>query len=423
MAPFKRCQEKGCKTSPRCKHWYHLKVKDGDVLERGPVTQFWKLLRPDAAGRVELPRTLAEALKLEDALRVWVKDGRPALNPTFAAPEGADGAATMAVAPSPVNVTIRDAAVEYQKEHIARAKDNSAKTTFARILADYGNEGISILLDRRVLRGFVAELEDGDASAGTVNRYLMRWSHFLSWCRAEYHLAGDSPFYHKQNSPMGIRKRKEEARKRTLRLDPVNEEEALIDAAKELNDGMMMLGRIYCAIDCGPRRGEMLQLRYEDVKTNHEGVKGYTLHFRASTTKSGKERYVAVKSQRLGDWLAGRMRARAAFIFGNADGSRLDAFRVDWENLQIAAGLVKGHYETRKSGEHYGAWVTDYDADLRWHDLRHECGTRLMQNGVSASTVMETLGHCDLETTQRYMNPSFKSNADQLAAAHKRIGV
>jgi integrase len=416
--------EKGCKTSPRCNHWYHLKVKDGNVLERGPVTQFWKLLRPDPkTGLVALPRTEKDAIRLEDALRVWVKDGRPELRPTFAPPEGADVKASMDVKPSPVDVTINAAAVAYRKDHITDSKDNSAKTTFDRIVKDYGEMNISQLLDRRSLRGFVAELEDEDASDGTINRYTARWSHFLNWCRAEYKLTGESPFYHKHNSPMGLKKRKEEPRKRRLRTDPIDEEQALIAAAKELGDGQMMLGRLYCAIDCGPRRGEMLQLRDEDVKVNYEGHQGYTLHFRASTTKSGIERYVAVTSERLTDWLAGRKRLRAAFVFGNADGSRVDSFRVDWENLQIAAGLLKGHYETRKAGEHYGAWVTDVDADLRWHDLRHECGTRLMQNGASPATVMETLGHTRLETTQLYVNPGFKSNAAQLAAAHKKLGV
>jgi site-specific recombinase XerD len=49
------------------------------------------------------------------------------------------------------------------------------------------------------------------------------------------------------------------------------------------------------------------------------------------------------------------------------------------------------------------------DGDLRWHDLRHECGSRLAERGVDVRKVQELLGHATLTTTQRYFNTSVEA--------------
>ena len=46
------------------------------------------------------------------------------------------------------------------------------------------------------------------------------------------------------------------------------------------------------------------------------------------------------------------------------------------------------------------------DSDLKWHDLRHECGSRLAERGVDVRKVQELLGHANITTTQRYFNTS-----------------
>lgn len=43
--------------------------------------------------------------------------------------------------------------------------------------------------------------------------------------------------------------------------------------------------------------------------------------------------------------------------------------------------------------------------DLRFHDLRHTVGTRLVANGADLQTVKEYLAHSSLTTTQRYTHP------------------
>jgi len=42
--------------------------------------------------------------------------------------------------------------------------------------------------------------------------------------------------------------------------------------------------------------------------------------------------------------------------------------------------------------------------DLRWHDLRHEYASRLVERGVPLSQVRDLLGHASIVTTERYDN-------------------
>jgi hypothetical protein len=42
--------------------------------------------------------------------------------------------------------------------------------------------------------------------------------------------------------------------------------------------------------------------------------------------------------------------------------------------------------------------------DLRWHDLRHEHASRLVELGVPLSQVRDLLGHASITTTERYDN-------------------
>jgi hypothetical protein len=56
-------------------------------------------------------------------------------------------------------------------------------------------------------------------------------------------------------------------------------------------------------------------------------------------------------------------------------------------------------------------------ADLRWHDLRHEYASRLVEKGVPLSQVRDLLGHASIVTTERYDN----QKPEALMAAAKRL--
>jgi hypothetical protein len=59
--------------------------------------------------------------------------------------------------------------------------------------------------------------------------------------------------------------------------------------------------------------------------------------------------------------------------------------------------------------------VEAIDGDLRWHDLRHECGSRLGDRGMGVRR-QELIGHAQLTTTLRYMN----TNMAAVGAAMKK---
>jgi integrase/recombinase XerD len=44
------------------------------------------------------------------------------------------------------------------------------------------------------------------------------------------------------------------------------------------------------------------------------------------------------------------------------------------------------------------------ELDLHWHDLRHECASRWLEDGLDVREIQVLLGHAKLEVTQRYLN-------------------
>ena len=418
MAFYKRCHEKGCdKSGPRCKHPWYLELMIDGVRERGPVTKYAHLLPPRADGLPRKVTSADELRELESYVVIWVKQGRPGRPPT---PGGGIGGGT----PTPGGGThkpegdageprtVADACDAYQKGHVAGMADKGAASIVRRIKREQGDEPIARLFDRRALRDFLADVEE-ESSAVNSNRHLSRWSHLLTWCCAEYQLKGDSPFFHKTQNPTGIRKQREgSGRKREL---TPSEERALRKALAAFDDGGMMLARFDCALDCALRRGEMLALRCEDVIRDKGGVR---FRIRWGTAKSRRERIVPVTSPRLLAWLKTR---RWGFVFGQLDGSRLDSFRTDWDQILINAGIDDGKWEQRETakGQRYGHWVRTVDGDLHWHDLRHEGATRLAAKGTPPHELQALLGHADLSTTQVYLT----ANVSSLAANMRRAQV
>ena len=59
--------------------------------------------------------------------------------------------------------------------------------------------------------------------------------------------------------------------------------------------------------------------------------------------------------------------------------------------------------------------------DLRWHDLRHEYASRLVEHGVPLARVRDLLGHASFTTTERYDNQTMANL--QIAAAKLERGL
>jgi integrase len=403
----KRCIEKGCDGRRNCGHQYHVQGWVKGVRIKGPVGN-WAFLLPPLA---KLPTTAEGFRDFESLLRVWVAQGQPKPTTMTISDDDDDAAA---------GATIRDLCDKYQKKHLPTMTCKATPGHIARIKEQFGHEPLAWLCNQVALSDFLDELvEEAQARSScnpfsTHDAYIRRLSHLLTFARLHFRLKGDSPFRHKQLNPNGIAKRSDAAaRNRTL--EPW-EEQGLVDYFTTLDDDGMMLGRFYCALDCGPRRGEMMEVTKRDLKWNYQG-EGLYIVLRAETTKSGKERALPVTSKRLTEFL--EKRKFKDFTFGTADGQHRESlyrFRGHWENALLHAKIDKGEWDGH-------TWKRTADGDLHWHDLRHEYATRLHNRGMSTRKLQELLGHHSIEVTERYLNIANKDIRSEQAAIQASMGL
>ena len=95
-------------------------------------------------------------------------------------------------------------------------------------------------------------------------------------------------------------------------------------------------------------------------------------------------------------------------MFGDEVGERVMDFRGSWTKLLVAAGITD-----KKKGT---------DGDLHWHDLRHECGSRLAEQGVPVHEIQYLLGHASLVTTQRYLNATEEALRKSVKVLEQQVG-
>ena len=177
---------------------------------------------------------------------------------------------------------------------------------------------------------------------------------------------------------------------------------ALVRAAASDQDGAVYLTAAFT----GLRLGELLALRWRDVD-----FAGSTIRVRASwagsaltTPKSGKVRAVPMAPDvasalgRLGrreNWVG-----EDDLVFAGEGGDHLDAsaLRRRYKAALAAAAL----------------------RPLRFHDLRHTFGTRMIAK-ADIRRVQEWMGHADIQTTMRYLHYAPHDEDGQLVAAAFRV--
>lgn len=183
-------------------------------------------------------------------------------------------------------------------------------------------------------------------------------------------------------------------RERMLMRNPFYDGEPLISAADETKrtrvlsyeeEGRLLAacpqGRsplaaiIICALDTGMRKEEILSLTWGDVD-----LAGGTVTVRALNTKILRERTLA-----LTDRLAAELRRR-------------------WDrSLKHPGDLVFGVKNCDTA--FYRARARAELRDCHFHDMRHSAATRWVEMGLSLTEVGYLLGHTQVQTTLRYVNP------------------
>jgi integrase len=170
-------------------------------------------------------------------------------------------------------------------------------------------------------------------------------------------------------------------------IDVLSPEEirALVRAAASPQDGATFLTAAFT----GLRMGELIALRWRDIDLANSAIRVRASYSAGALTtpKSGKVRAVPLASEVAVVLGALRTRGWAAgdedLVFVGDTGSYLDgsALRRRYKAALRRAGL----------------------RPLRFHDLRHTFGTRVIAH-ADIRRVQEWMGHADIQTTMRYLH-------------------
>jgi len=287
--------------------------------------------------------------------------------------------------------TFADAAGEYLRyiEHDRGRKPSTVRgyrsAIAAHLLLAFGSlavEDVSTEAIERWIAGY-------DGSVRSRNKLLIEIHGILGRAKKVYGL--------RENAAAGVEKF-QAPRSGDIRVFSPEEVWALVRAASSEQDGALFLAAAFT----GLRMGELLALRWRDID-----FAGNTIRVRASyylgqltTPKSGKVRAVplapdvATALAQLGrreHWLA-----EDDLVFVGEAGSYLDgsALRRRYKLALTAAGL----------------------RPLRFHDLRHTFGTRMIAK-ADIRRVQEWMGHADVQTTMRYLHYAPREEDARLVAA------
>lgn len=225
-------------------------------------------------------------------------------------------------------------------------------------------------LTRADVREYITMRMAEGVKGSTVNREIGLLSSALN--RARHEWDWDIP-----NPAERMRKSEGEGRKFFLTRGEFNR---LVSAAAGQKRAPYLADLISVAVMTGCRRGELLGLEWSRVD-----LKANVLRLGAADTKAGKARLVPL-NQSARDAFLRRFRYRAThcpdspWVFCTKGGLRVESVRSSFWQACDTAGLT----------------------GFRFHDLRHTCGSWLMQAGVPAGHIAAVLGHSTIRMTERY---------------------
>ncbi len=136
----------------------------------------------------------------------------------------------------------------------------------------------------------------------------------------------------------------------------------------------------------GLRRGELFNLKWEDVYFDSDPRKSY-LTVQGATAKSQSTRHIPLYKDVISvlkEWQNGS--TLTGYVFKNKDGERFNNTKRSWKKLLHDAGIN----------------------NFRWHDLRHHFASKCVMDGLQLNSVRVLLGHSDIRMTLRYahLNPT-----------------
>lgn len=210
----------------------------------------------------------------------------------------------------------------------------------------------------------------------TVNRRKAAWSALFKFAIDEEYVG--------VNPAKGITSKGEHNQR--IRFLDDDERKALL-AACDKSEWPLLKLLVTLAMTTGARLGELQSLRWE----------GIDLKKRTATlaiTKNGDPRVLVFPAPAITALMLHRK--AEGLVFGRSDGEKPLCFRKHWNAALKAAGLKA----------------------FRFHDLRHDAATQLINAGTDLYSVGQILGHRSQQSTARYAHLSIKTKQ---AAADKAM--
>ncbi len=216
-------------------------------------------------------------------------------------------------------------------------------------------------------------------AASTCNHYRQLLRAMFSWARKKGYIDRDPAA--EADLP------RQKIARRTRRFAE-GEETRLMAAA---NPRLQRL--ILAALETGCRRGELRRLLRRDVDLPRRRIR-----LLAGNTKDREQRMIPISSRLMAVLEMGRLDPAGqplgpdAYVFGDEIGRPIKRIQTAWENACRKAGIT----------------------DLHFHDLRHEAGSRRLEEGWPIHHVKELLGHADVRTTDTYLNVTWRGLEDSM---------
>jgi integrase len=220
----------------------------------------------------------------------------------------------------------------------------------------------------------------------TVNRELATLRHIFNLARRNKKFYGDNP--------VSIAGLLSEDNHRDRVLIPDEEERLMSNSSDHLKPILAT------ALNTGMRRGEILSLTWNNVDFDNN-----LFIINASNNKSKKTKRIPINSYLKTMLLELKFRNQIAnevneYVFLGDDNKPLKDIKTAFKNACRRA-RVEG---------------------LRFHDLRHTAGTRMLESNVNIVAISEILGHSSIDITKkRYLHPdnSLREAVEKLALFKK----
>jgi len=169
-------------------------------------------------------------------------------------------------------------------------------------------------------------------------------------------------------------------------------------------------GVILAALETGMRKGELLSLQWKQVRWIQNEI-----YLPGAKTKTKRGRRIPISptlreilTRRQYGATKARIRstsssARSTTCLATRPVSGSSMSRRPWENVVLKAHGTKPE-RTATASLTRACQAAIKQIDLKFHDLRHEAGSRKLEAGWPLHAVSAFLGHGDVTTTARYLN-------------------